>query len=147
MEHTIETYVYSHCNMCNILIYFCNIDIKHLQHTSETSEILETNACNMHFQHRCHLTVWMILATCRLAELDAGAEIDASAEWRGCRRWAGVVPATTDPHAGEGLGERSGGCRAHGAAPLCWRKAAEEGDWASLAGASVAGLVGACDGA
>jgi hypothetical protein len=36
LEHTIETYVYSHCNMCNILIYFCNIDIKQLQHISET---------------------------------------------------------------------------------------------------------------
>ena len=31
LEHTLETYVYNHCNMCNIPIYFCNIDIKHLQ--------------------------------------------------------------------------------------------------------------------
>jgi hypothetical protein len=41
LEHTLETYVYSHYNMCNILIYFCNIDI-HLQHISETFETLET---------------------------------------------------------------------------------------------------------
>jgi hypothetical protein len=27
--------------MCNILIYFCNIQMKHLQHTYETSETLE----------------------------------------------------------------------------------------------------------
>ena len=27
LEHTLETYVYSHYNMCNIPIYFRNIDI------------------------------------------------------------------------------------------------------------------------
>jgi hypothetical protein len=41
LEHTLETYVYSHCNMCNIPIYLYNIDIKYLQHTSETSEHLK----------------------------------------------------------------------------------------------------------
>jgi len=35
------------CNTCNILVYFCNIYMKHLQHTLGTSEILETYACNM----------------------------------------------------------------------------------------------------
>ena len=30
--------------MCNIPIYFCNIDVKHLQNTFETSETLETYA-------------------------------------------------------------------------------------------------------
>jgi alpha-N-acetylglucosamine transferase len=30
-EHTLETYVYNHSNMCNILIYFCNIKMKHSQ--------------------------------------------------------------------------------------------------------------------
>jgi hypothetical protein len=35
LENTLETYVYSHYNMCNIPIYFCNIDIQQLQHTSE----------------------------------------------------------------------------------------------------------------
>ena len=49
LEHTLETYVYSHYKMCNILIYFCNIDIQHLQHTSETFETLETYYCNMRF--------------------------------------------------------------------------------------------------
>ena len=46
---TDETYMYSHCNMCNIPIYFCNIDVKHLQNTFETSETLETYAfqCNI----------------------------------------------------------------------------------------------------
>ena len=33
--------------MCNIPIYFCNIDIKHMQYISET---LETYVCNMRFQ-------------------------------------------------------------------------------------------------
>ena len=49
LEHIIETYVYSYYNMCNIPIYFCNIDIQHLQRTSETSEALETYYCNMRF--------------------------------------------------------------------------------------------------
>jgi hypothetical protein len=35
------------CYICNILIYFCNIHMKHLQHTSGTSETLEAYACNM----------------------------------------------------------------------------------------------------
>jgi hypothetical protein len=36
LEQMFATYVYSHCNICNIQIYFCNIHMKHLQHTSET---------------------------------------------------------------------------------------------------------------
>jgi hypothetical protein len=49
LEHTIETHVYSHYNLCNIPIYFCNINIqRHLQYTSETSETLKTYSCNMH---------------------------------------------------------------------------------------------------
>jgi hypothetical protein len=40
LEHTLEIYVYRHYNMCNIPIYFCNIDIQHLQHNSETLETL-----------------------------------------------------------------------------------------------------------
>jgi hypothetical protein len=47
LEDTLEkSYVYGHYKMCNILIYFCNIDIQHLQHTSET---LKTYSCNMRF--------------------------------------------------------------------------------------------------
>ena len=49
LEHTLETYVYSHFNMCNISIYFCNIKIKHLQHPDKISEILETYSYNMGF--------------------------------------------------------------------------------------------------
>ena len=49
LEHTLETYVYSHYNMCNIPIYFCNIDIQHLQHTSESSKTLETYSFNIRF--------------------------------------------------------------------------------------------------
>jgi hypothetical protein len=47
LKHTLETYMYNHCHMSNILIYFCNIGIKHLQHVSKTSETLETYVCNM----------------------------------------------------------------------------------------------------
>ena len=52
LEHTLETYEYSHYNMCNIPIYFCNIDIQHLQHISET---LKTYSYNMRFQHTIYL--------------------------------------------------------------------------------------------
>jgi hypothetical protein len=38
--------MYNHCK-CSISIYFCNIHMKHLQHTSETSKTLE----NRRFQH------------------------------------------------------------------------------------------------
>jgi hypothetical protein len=41
--------------MCNILIYFCNTDIKTLQRTSKTSETLETYVCNTRFQHNISL--------------------------------------------------------------------------------------------
>jgi hypothetical protein len=34
--YTLETYVYSYYNMCNISIYFCNIRIKHLKHRIAT---------------------------------------------------------------------------------------------------------------
>jgi hypothetical protein len=44
LEQTFLTYVYSHYNICNIPIYFCNILIKHLYHISET---FEKYACNM----------------------------------------------------------------------------------------------------
>jgi hypothetical protein len=43
LEHTLKTYVYSHCNMCNIPIYFYNIKMKHLQHRDETSETYSYN--------------------------------------------------------------------------------------------------------
>jgi hypothetical protein len=36
LKQTLTTYVYSHCNICNIPIYFYNIHLNHLQHTSET---------------------------------------------------------------------------------------------------------------
>jgi hypothetical protein len=49
LEQMFATYVYNYCNMCNIPIYFCNIHINHLQHTSEISETIETYACNMRF--------------------------------------------------------------------------------------------------
>ena len=55
-EQKLATYVYNHCNICNIPIYFCNIHLKHLQRTSKTSETLERYACNMHFSPFFHAT-------------------------------------------------------------------------------------------
>ena len=49
VEHTLETYVYSHCNMCNIMFYFYNINIqmkhmKHLKHKLVTS-VVQMSPC------------------------------------------------------------------------------------------------------
>jgi hypothetical protein len=44
LKQTLATYMYSHCNIYNIPIYFCNIHMKHLQHTPRTSKTLETYA-------------------------------------------------------------------------------------------------------
>jgi hypothetical protein len=54
-QQTLATYVYSYCNICNIRIYFCNIYMKYLQHTSETSEKIEMYVCNMRFQRNISL--------------------------------------------------------------------------------------------
>jgi hypothetical protein len=73
LEHTLETYVYSHCNMCNIPIYLCNIDIKHLQHTPETSEILKTSlvTCAFSVISPFCLDEWRLV----IAELDTGTKV------------------------------------------------------------------------
>ena len=73
-------------------IYFCNIQIKRMQHTSETPE---TYGCNMCSSAYC-LGKWRLVDT----ELNAGAELDAT-EWRGGRRcgakscktsaWTGLI--------------------------------------------------------
>ena len=39
--------------------YFCNIRMKHLQHTSKT---FETSACNMQFQRKHLLAAWRVEA-------------------------------------------------------------------------------------
>ena len=49
-EQTFITYVYNHCNIYNITIYFCNIHMKYLQHTFETCETLETCAFSKTWQ-------------------------------------------------------------------------------------------------
>jgi len=60
LEHTLEIYVYSHYNMCNIPIYFCSINIQNLQHTSEISKTLKTYSYNMRFQRSIYLLFgWM----------------------------------------------------------------------------------------
>jgi len=46
-EEKLATYVYNHCNICNIPNYFCNIHMKYLQHTSETSKTLGIYAYNV----------------------------------------------------------------------------------------------------
>jgi hypothetical protein len=68
--------VYNYRNICNISIYFCNIYMKPLQHTSKTTETLETYACNIHFQR--NVTLLHVRMELVLVEFDAGAELDAT---------------------------------------------------------------------
>jgi hypothetical protein len=67
LEHTLAAYMYSHYNKCNILIYFCNIQIKHMQHPDKTYETLETFACNMRFQRNVTLVLGRMKARHREA--------------------------------------------------------------------------------
>ena len=50
--------------------------MKHLQHTSKTTETLETYACNMCFQR--HVTLLFGRTELVLVDLDVGAELDAT---------------------------------------------------------------------
>ena len=59
--------------MCNIPIYFCNIDIKHLEHTSETLETYAFSAMSPCCSNKRRLVVM---------ELDASVVIDDGAEVR-----------------------------------------------------------------
>jgi hypothetical protein len=70
-------HIYSHYNMCNIPIYFCNIDIQHLQHTFKTIETLETYAFGI-------ASAWCLDRLID-AELNAGTELNV-VEWRVVRR-------------------------------------------------------------
>jgi hypothetical protein len=88
LEYTLQTYVYSHCNIRNILIYFCNTGTKHLQHTSKT---LKTYVCNMRFQ--CNIS---LLACCLGMEVSlllgnrsssvCGVHQCKACQWREARR-------------------------------------------------------------
>jgi hypothetical protein len=75
-EYTLEIYVYSHCNMCNIPIYFYNTNIKHLQHTFQTPETLETYVCNMRFQRNISMLLRRMEA--RLCVEVTGVELASS---------------------------------------------------------------------
>jgi hypothetical protein len=66
LKQTLATYVYNHCNMCNITIYFCNIYLKHLRHTSETY------SCDMRFQRNISLLLGRIEAHHRVVFTGGG---------------------------------------------------------------------------
>jgi hypothetical protein len=48
LEHILTTYVYSHCNRCNIRM-------KHMQHPNKTAETLGTDTCNIRVQQLQHM--------------------------------------------------------------------------------------------
>jgi hypothetical protein len=67
-KQKLATYVYKHCDICNIPIYFCNFHMKHLQRLDETSETLETYFLQYAFSV-CNVT----LLLGRITGLDAAA--------------------------------------------------------------------------
>ena len=77
-EQTIATYVYSHCNMCNILTYFYNNNIKYLQYTFE---IFETYICNICFQRNISLLLGRMEAHRRVefTGVDLAAPVEKAA--------------------------------------------------------------------
>jgi hypothetical protein len=65
LEYTLATYVYNHCNIWNILIYFCNIHIntcnipiKHLKYSKHTLATLA-------FKHKISLLLGRMETRCR----------------------------------------------------------------------------------
>jgi hypothetical protein len=70
--------------MCNTLIYFYNIYMKHLQHTSKTYETLEIYACNAYSVNDISLLLGRMEARRRVksisVELAGGAELAALVE-------------------------------------------------------------------
>jgi hypothetical protein len=74
--------------MCNILIYFCNIHMKHLQHTSKISETLEIYACTYGFSATspCCLGEWRIVVVWSSLVLSSLVARTSRLWWRRPRR-------------------------------------------------------------
>jgi hypothetical protein len=104
LEHTLETYVHNHCNICNISIYFCYTDTKQNYNVSlKHLKTPETYVCNMPFQHDISLllgnrgSLVCGVHRCR-ARYSGGEGHDRSGVI--CHRFGGG----RRPHAGEGHG-------------------------------------------
>jgi hypothetical protein len=110
LEHTFETYVYSHCNMCNIRIYFCNTDTKHLQHAFSAQHLLDAWEWRL-VDRRVEFTG---------VELACGAELAAPVE----KAMAGRFGGEGRPRDGREtrLRERKAGDRSGQGAPWRGRK-------------------------
>jgi hypothetical protein len=75
--------------MCNILIYFYNIQIKRMKYPDEISETLEIYACNMPFSAMspCRLDEWRLV----IAEFDTGTDVGGSSWSSVVRQWRGQL--------------------------------------------------------
>jgi hypothetical protein len=92
--------VYSHYNLCNIPIYFYNIDIQYLQHIYETSKTLQTYYFNMHFQHGIYLLLGPMEAHRR------GVQRRHGARYRGVARRSPVWISSAAHTLAKGRGRR-----------------------------------------
>ena len=66
-------YVYNHCNICNVPIYFYNIHMKHLQDNSETIATLKTDTSKCAFKRN----IYLLLMKWRLADMWSSPEAAA----------------------------------------------------------------------
>ena len=90
LEHTLATYVYSHSNMCNIPIYFCNIQMKYMQYLDETY------ACNMRFQRNVTLQLGgMEARRCRHGGQRRCMELADAAAAQATRQWDDVTRSSS----------------------------------------------------
>jgi hypothetical protein len=89
LEQTFSTYVYSHYNIYNIPIYFCNILMKHLYHISET---FEKYVCNIRWSGGASIAQCIHPSACAgltfllTGEVDEGAGTDLPF-WNGQGGW------------------------------------------------------------
>ena len=82
-EQNLTTYLDNYCNICNISIYLWNIHMKRLQHTSETSEIIETYSCNIRFQ--CNISLLLSRMETHRCVVFTGDNVPAAVSAR--REW------------------------------------------------------------
>jgi hypothetical protein len=133
LEQTLATCMYSHCNICNISIYFCYIHVKQLKHTSKTLE----NIC---LQHAISAKTWhgRVGGALHSGDPALGRSGEGGCQWAarctsplsgwtppssGTRGGGGMQPpAVSPPRIEEGCGERPRGGEGEWQGATRWRR-------------------------
>jgi hypothetical protein len=116
--------MYSHYNMCNISIYFCNIDIQNLQYTSKISKTLEIYSCNMRFspffrmtQHRAGERPILASGRPRMVARPGSGQLCLRLAWA----WPVTIPLLT-AYLGRGGGRSTACVTGEGGRDGVWRR-------------------------